>query len=119
MKPIDAKSSTYIDCSKEIHNKDPKFKTVNIVIISKYIFAKDYVQINLRKFLRLKKLKTLFHGHVISDRKMEKIVGTFYEKDKKLLKVEKIIKKNNDKLYVKLKDFDSSFNSWVDKKDIV
>ena len=44
MKPVDLKSSTYIDSSKEINNKDPKFKISGIVTISKYkiIFAKDY-----------------------------------------------------------------------------
>ena len=44
MKPVDGKSSTYIDSSKEINNKDPKFKIGDIVSISKYksIFAKDY-----------------------------------------------------------------------------
>ena len=26
MKPVDVKSNTYIDSSKEINNKDPKFK---------------------------------------------------------------------------------------------
>ena len=36
MKPVDVKSSTYIDSGKEINNKDPKFKIVNIVRISKY-----------------------------------------------------------------------------------
>ena len=45
MKPVDVKSSTYIDSSKEINNKDPKFKIGDIVRISKYknIFAKGYV----------------------------------------------------------------------------
>ena len=44
MKPVDVKSSTYVDSSKEINNKDPKFKIDNIVRISKYknIFAKGY-----------------------------------------------------------------------------
>ena len=44
MKPVDVKSSTYVDSSKEINNKDPKFKIGNIVRISKYknIFAKGY-----------------------------------------------------------------------------
>ena len=44
MKPANVKSSTYIDSSKEINNKDPKFKIGDIVRISKYknIFAKDY-----------------------------------------------------------------------------
>ena len=44
-KPVDVKSSTYIASSKEINNKDPKFKIGDIVTISKYknIFAKGHV----------------------------------------------------------------------------
>ena len=44
MKPVDVKSSTYIDSSKEVNDKDPKCKISDIVRISKYknIFAKDY-----------------------------------------------------------------------------
>ena len=30
--------------------------------------------------------------------------------------VEKVIERKVDKLYVKLKDYDHSFNSWIDKK---
>ena len=36
MKPVDVKSSTYIDCSKEINYQDLKFKIRDIVRISKY-----------------------------------------------------------------------------------
>ena len=36
MKPIDVKSNTYIESSKEINNKDPKFKIGDTVRISKY-----------------------------------------------------------------------------------
>ena len=45
MKPIDVKSNTYIDSSKEINDKHGKFKVGDIVRISKYksIFAKGYV----------------------------------------------------------------------------
>ena len=35
MKPVDIKSNTYIHSSKKINNKDPKFKIVAIVRISK------------------------------------------------------------------------------------
>ena len=38
---------------------------------------------------------------------------------KKYFRVEKVIKKKVDKLYVKWKGFDSSFNSWIDKKGII
>ena len=42
---VDLKSNTYIKSSKEINDKDPKFKIGNIVRTSKYknIFAKVYV----------------------------------------------------------------------------
>ena len=45
MKPVDVKSNTYINSSKELNDKDPKFKIGNIVRISKYknVFAKGYV----------------------------------------------------------------------------
>ena len=44
-KSVYIKSSTYIDSSKEIDNKDPEFKIGDIIRIPKYknIFAKGYV----------------------------------------------------------------------------
>ena len=51
----------------------------------------------------------------------EEIVKTFYEKElhktnKKKFRIEKVIKKKGDKLYVKWKRYNNSFNSWIDKK---
>ena len=45
MKPFDIKDNTYINTSKEINNKDPKFKVSDRVRISKYknIFVKGYM----------------------------------------------------------------------------
>ena len=34
-------------------------------------------------------------------------------------RIEKLIKRKGDKLYVKWKDYDHSFNSWIDKKDLL
>ena len=44
MKPVGVKSNTYIDPSKEINNKNPKFKIGDNVRITKCkkIFAKGY-----------------------------------------------------------------------------
>ena len=36
MNPVDVKSDTYINSSKEVNDKDPKFKIGDIVRISKY-----------------------------------------------------------------------------------
>ena len=59
MKPVDVKSNTYIDSSKEINDKDPKFKIGDIVRISKQkIFLKKVtLQNDQKKVLPLNKLK--------------------------------------------------------------
>ena len=60
-------------------------------------------------------------AYVVSDLKVEEIVGTFIKKElkkktnKKDFRVEKVINRKEDKL----KGYDNSFNNWVDKKDIV
>ena len=44
MKPVDVKPNRYIESSKEINNKNPRFKIADAVRISKYknIFAKHF-----------------------------------------------------------------------------
>ena len=37
---------------------------------------------------------------------------------KELFRIEKVIKRNGDKLYVKWKGYDNSFNGSIDKKDL-
>ena len=39
--------------------------------------------------------------------------------NQKEIRVEKVIKRKCDKIYVKWKGYNNSFNSWIDKKDIV
>ena len=56
--------------------------------------------------------------------KCEEIVGTYYEKElqkrnQKEFRVEKVIKRKGNKLNVKWKCYNSSFNNWIDKKDII
>ena len=66
MKPIDVKDNRYINFKKEINNKDPKFKVGDHVRISKYknIFAKGYMP-NWSEEILLRKLKILYHGHML------------------------------------------------------
>ena len=54
----------------------------------------------------------------------EPIAGSLYEKElqktsQEKFGIEKVIKRKSDKLYVKWKGYDNSFNSWIDKKDVV
>ena len=39
--------------------------------------------------------------------------------NKKEFRIEKVIKREGDKLNVKWKGYNNSYNSWIDKKDLV
>ena len=97
------------------------------VRISKYknILAKGCTPNCSEEVFVIKKVKsTVPWTWVISDLIGEEIFGTFYEKElqktiQKDFRVEKVIIRKGDKLYVKWKGYDNSFNTWIDKKDIV
>ena len=115
MKPVVVKDNTYVDVKKEINDKDPKFIVGDYLRISKYknIFAKGYTPNYAVPWT-----------YVINDFNGEEIIGTFYEKqlqntNQQKFRIEKVIKKKRDKLYVKWKGYNNSFNSWIDKKDIL
>ena len=73
----------------------------------------------------MKKIKSAVSWtYVISDLNGEEIVGSFHEKElqqtnQKEFRTEKVIKRKGNKLYVKWKGYDNSFNSWIDKKDLI
>ena len=75
-------------------------------------------------FIISKNKNTVPWTYVVNDVNGEEIIGTFYKKElqntnQKEFRIEKILKKKGAKLYVKWKGYDNSFNSWIDKKDIV
>ena len=78
---------------------------------------KAILQIGLKKFLILKKFKnTVPWTYVIDDLNGQETTGTFYEKelqkiDQQEFRIEKVIKKKGDTLYVKWKGCDNSFKS--------
>ena len=95
--------------------------------ISKYknIFAKDYTPNWSEEIFVIKEIKnTVPWTYVINDLNGEEIAGTFYEKelqkiDQQEFRTERVIKNKGNKLYVKWKGYDNSFNNWIDKKDLV
>ena len=127
MKPTDVKDNTYIDFKKEVNDKDAKFKIGDHVRISKYknIFAKRYTPNWSEEVFVVSKIKnTVPWTYVINDLNGEEITGTFYEKElqktnQKEFRIEKVIKRKGDKLYVKWKSYDNSFDRWINKKDLV
>ena len=94
MKPVDVKSSTSIDSSKEINNKYPKFKIGDSVRISKYknIFAKGYVPNWSEEVFMIKKVKnTVPWIYIISDLEGEEIVGRFCKKELQKKQIKKCL----------------------------
>ena len=127
MKPAVVKDNAYINADKEINNKDTKFKVGDRVRISKNknIFAKGYIPNWSEEVFVIKKVKnTVPWTYVINDLNDEEITGTFYEKElqktnQEEFRIEKVIRRKGDKLYVKWKGYNNSFNSWIDKTSLV
>ena len=60
---------------------------------------------------------------MISDLNGEPITGSFYEKElrntsQEKFRMEKVLKRKGNKLYIKWKGYDNSFNSWINEKDL-
>ena len=119
MKPVDVENNTYIDFSKKTNDKDPEFKVGDHLGISKYknTFAKRYTPNWSKEVFVIKKVKnTVPWAYVINDLNGEEIIGLFYEKElqktnQQEYRIEKGIKRKGEKLLVKWKGYDSSFNS--------
>ena len=132
MKPVDVKDNRYIDSMelrsiKRLNDSNHKFSVGDHVRISKYknVFVKGYIPNWSQEVFVIKKVKnTVPWTYVTNDLNGDEIIGTFYEKElqktnQQELRIEKVIKKKGDKLYVKWKGYDSSFNSWIDRNDLI
>ena len=127
MNPIDVKNDSFAKYNEDYIEKDPKFKVGDHVRISKYknIFAKEHAPNWSEEIFVVKKIKnTVPCTYVSSDLNGEEIIGSFHEKElqktnQKEFRTEKILKTKGSKLYVKWKGYNNSFNSWIDKKDLI
>ena len=126
MKPTDVIDDSYAEYNKDCNKKDPKFKVGDRVSVLKYknIFAKGYPP-NLSKevFVVSKVNKTVPWTYVVNNLNGEKITGSFYEKElqktsQEKFRIEKVLKRKSDKLYLEQKGYDNIFNSWIDKEDL-
>ena len=106
--------------------KNHKFKVGDHVRISKFrnVFAKGYTPTWSEEIFIIKKItNTVPWIYVISDLNGDQIVGSFYEKElqktnQKQFRIEKVIKRKGNRLYVKWKVYNNSFDNWIDKKDL-
>ena len=120
MKPLDVKDNTYID-SMELHsNEDPNLEVGDHVGILRYknIFANGCTPNWSEETFVIKKVKnSIPWTNVINDLNGTEIFGTFFEKElqktnQREFRTKKVIKKKGDKLFIKWKGCDSSFNRY-------
>ena len=105
--------------NEDFNRKDPKFKVGDHIRISKYknILAKGYILNWSEEVFDVSKIKsTVPWAYAISDLNGKEIIGSFYEKglrktSQEKFRIEKVIQKKVDKLYIKWRGYDNSFNS--------
>ena len=127
LKPIDVEDNFFAECNEESNEKDPKFKVGDHVRNSKFknVLAKGHTPNWSEEVFIIKKIKNAVPWtYIISDLNGEEIVERFYEKElqktnQKKIRMEKVMKRKGNKLYVKWKGYSNSFNSWIDKKDLI
>ena len=126
MKPIDTKSDSFAEYNEESDKKDIKIKASDNFRISRFknVFSKGYTPNWSEEIFIVKKIKnTVPWTYVISDLNIEEIIGSFYEKEvqktnRKEFRIEKVIKRKGNKLYLKWKGYNNSFNSWIVLEEI-
>ena len=128
MKPIEVTDDYYAEYNEDPSNKkNSKFKVGDNVRLSKYknIFTKGYTPNWPEEVFVINKIKNTFPWtYDFSDLNCEEVTASFYEKElrktsQKEFRIEKVLKRKGDKLYVKWKGYNNSFNSWINKKHLV
>ena len=129
MTPIEGSKKINEKKIKNIYNfektkKPGKFKIGDRVRISleKNIFEKGYETNWTEEIFVIYDIKySNVPYYYLKDLNNEKLQGTFYEqelqktKQDDLYTIEKILKTNKDKIFVKWRGYDNSFNSWINK----
>ena len=106
---------------------NPKFSVGDEVRITKKkkVFEKGYTTRWTEEIFTIKEIReTNPITYKLEDLQGEEIEGTFYEPElqkteQQIYRIEKIIKKEKGRSFVKWKGYSDKFNSWVDNKDLI
>ena len=117
----------YID--PPVKYKKPKFRVGDMVRISKArrAFKKGYLPQWTEEIFTVSEIQlTRPVTYLLSDWNGEKLKGSFNEqelqkvtKSDDIYRIEKVLKEEKNRIYVKWLGYPDSFNSWVAKKDVV
>ena len=124
---IDVTPESYAEYNEDQIKKILSLKLVILLEFhnTKNIFAKGCTPNWSEEAFVLSKIKNpVPWTYVISDLNGGLITRTFYEKElqktnQEKRRIEKVIKRKDDRLLVKLKGYGNLFNSWIDEKGVV
>lgn len=134
MRPIDVNAQNQNELLNSVYKmrfvlkKSPKFHVNDYVRMSKYktIFEKGYTPNWTTEIFRISKiLQTHPITYHLVDLNNSPIKGCFYEhelqktRNKDIYLVDKIIRRNKDKLFVKWLGFGNEHNSWINKNEFI
>ena len=119
MKPTEVTSNSYAENNEDSNESEPKLG--DRVRISKHLL-KDTQNWSEEVFV-VSKIKNAV-PYVAIDLNGEPITRSFYEKElqktsQEKFRIEKVTKRIGDKLHDQWKGYDNSFNSLINKKDLV
>jgi len=132
--PVDVTKKNEKQLLKHVYTTTPKiihqskFHIGDFVRVSKFktVFDKGYTPNWTTEIFKVIKINIKFPvTYLLEDYQGNPIAGRFYEKELQKTNhpdtylVEKILKRRGCKIYVKWLGFDSSHNSWINKKDLV
>lgn len=136
MRPVDVNKSNEMNLLNTVYNykihlpfkNKNKFRVGDSVRISKYkhIFEKNYTAKWTCEIFKVKKfLSTDPVTYLLEDFNGDDIAGCFYEEEMQMVKnpdvflIEKIVRRKNNKVFVKWLGFDEKYNSWIHKNDVI
>lgn len=136
LKPIEVSENNANNLLDTVYKKrlrmststDAKYQVNDFVRISKYksIFEKGYTPNWSTEIFKIYKVQlTSPLTYLLEDMQQNKIKGCFYEQEIQkamfpdVYLVEKILKFRKNEVFVKWLGFDSSYNSWIDKNDLI
>ena len=119
MKPIDVTGNSYGEYNENPNKKDLKFKVGDHLEfqIIKTFYAKGYTPNLSEDVFVISEIKnTVPWTYVINHLNGAEITGSFYEKElqktnQKQFRIEKVIRRKGDKLYIEWKGYNNRFNS--------
>lgn len=133
MKPVEVNKANEKQILSSVYNHVKltgarRYKVGDIVRISKnkHVFSKGYTPNWTTELFKIVKVRiTNPTTYLLEDMNGRPISGGFYEKELQLTKtpdvylVEKVLRKQGRKVYVKWLGFDSSHNSWINSDNVI